>query len=125
MLKFIQVQIFRGSYFDVLRHVAEAFFDVYGNLDLSPKVAKLALGLKTAVAKELVVQKQLAQTMGALEFIINAARVSSIRYEPPQDKKALADDGLRKLADRQSDPFGLFGEPIVGSVSLDLLGSKG
>lgn len=34
------------------------FSEVYANEDIDPKVAKLALGLRTAVAKELVVQKQ-------------------------------------------------------------------
>ncbi|ETN75084.1 U3 small nucleolar RNA, partial [Necator americanus] len=56
--RFLHLQMFRGSHFDVLRHVVDAFFDVYANEELHPKVAKLALGLKTAVSKELVVQNQ-------------------------------------------------------------------
>ncbi|KAK6026352.1 helicase protein [Ostertagia ostertagi] len=98
---------------------------VYGNEELDPKVAKLALALKTAVAKELVVQKQLAQTLGALESIINGARVASLRYEPLQDKQTLAEQGLRELTTKQGDPFGLFGQPAIGSVTLDLLDTKG
>ncbi|KAK6729796.1 hypothetical protein RB195_006694 [Necator americanus] len=125
MLKFLHLQMFRGSHFDVLRHVVDAFFDVYANEELHPKVAKLALGLKTAVSKELVVQNQLLQTIGALECIMNAARVSSLHYEPPKDKSTLAKEGLRLLSERQRDPLGLFGEPTLGSLSLDLLGKEG
>ncbi|KAK6060141.1 hypothetical protein COOONC_02204 [Cooperia oncophora] len=98
---------------------------VYGNEELDPKVAKLALNLKSAVAKELVVQKQLTQTLGALESIINCARVASLRYEPPPDKKALAENGLMEISSKQGDPYGLFGEPTLGSVTLDLLDTKG
>ncbi|EPB70988.1 WD domain, G-beta repeat protein [Ancylostoma ceylanicum] len=124
LLKFLHLQMFRGSHFDVLRHVVDAFFEVYGNEELHPKVAKLALGLKTAVGKELVVQNQLSQTIGALESIMNAARTSSLHFEPPKDMSSLAKEGLRQLAERQSDPLGLFGEPTLGSVSLDLLDNK-
>ncbi|CAJ0592630.1 unnamed protein product [Cylicocyclus nassatus] len=86
MLKFVHVQMFRGSHFDVLRHVVDAFFEVYANEELHPKVAKLALSLKTAVAKELIVQNQLSQTIGALESIMNAARTSTLHYEPPKKR---------------------------------------
>ncbi|VDL78989.1 unnamed protein product [Nippostrongylus brasiliensis] len=97
---------------------------VYANEDLDPKVAKLALGLRTAVAKELTVQKQLAQTLGALESIISAARVSSLHYEPLQSKEALAEQGMKELSTKEGDPLGLFGEPTIGSVTLDLLDKK-
>ncbi|KHJ98202.1 WD domain, G-beta repeat protein [Oesophagostomum dentatum] len=101
MLKFLHLQMFRGSHFDVLRHVVEAFFDVYANEELHPKVAKLALSLKTAVAKELIVQNQLSQTIGALESIMNAARTASIHYEAQKDMKSLAKDGMKRLNEKQ------------------------
>ncbi|VDM84612.1 unnamed protein product [Strongylus vulgaris] len=121
MLKFIHGQLFRGSHFDVLRHVVEGFFDVYANEELHPKVAKLAISLKTAIAKELIVQNQLSQTIGALESIMNAARTSALHYEPPKDISDLAKEGLERLSERKGDPFGLFGEPTLGSIPFDLL----
>ncbi|KAK6060142.1 WD domain, G-beta repeat protein [Cooperia oncophora] len=107
--------------------VRKMFQYVYGNEELDPKVAKLALNLKSAVAKELVVQKQLTQTLGALESDeYNCARpLASLRYEPPPDKKALAENGLMEISSKQGDPYGLFGEPTLGSVTLDLLDTKG
>nr|CDJ94145.1 WD40 repeat and U3 small nucleolar RNA-associated protein 15 domain containing protein [Haemonchus contortus] len=125
MLKFIHAQLFRGNHFDVLNRVVDAFFEVYGNEELDSKVAKLALSLKTAVARELVVQKQLAKTLGALESIINGARVTSVRHEAPQRRQTLAENGLKELSTKNGDPFGLFGEPALGSVPLDLLDTRG
>ncbi|KIH66776.1 WD domain, G-beta repeat protein [Ancylostoma duodenale] len=116
-----------GDFLEYVEWYGDARFtiiEVYANEELHPKVAKLALGLKAAVGKELVVQNQLSQTIGALESIMNAARTSSIHFEPPKDMSSLAKEGLRQLTERQSDPLGLFGEPTLGSVSLDLLDNK-
>ncbi|VDO58435.1 unnamed protein product [Haemonchus placei] len=63
--------------------------------------------------------------MGALESIINGARVTSVRHEAPQRRQTLAENGLKELSTKNGDPFGLFGEPALGSVTLDLLDTRG
>lgn len=50
--------LIRNNYFDILRHVAEALFEVYCEEELDPYIIKQMIRLKDSLSRELTVQKQ-------------------------------------------------------------------
>ena len=59
----------KNNYFDTLRHVAEALFEVYSEEDVDPRIVKLMIRLRDSLTRELTVQKQVSRSISGYILI--------------------------------------------------------
>ncbi|CAD6190821.1 unnamed protein product [Caenorhabditis auriculariae] len=101
LLKFLTTNMFKEEYFDTLRRVAEAFFEVYAEEPLEKEVQRQMLRLQQAVKREFEVQKMLTKSIGALEMIVAASKTNF-------------------KSDVQDQMDDVFGEPQISAVEVSL-----
>ncbi|CAI4229850.1 unnamed protein product [Auanema sp. JU1783] len=98
ILKFLQKHMMKTNYFEILSSVALAFFEVHAAEDVDPKCLELMKKLDEMITKELHLQSQICQTIGALELVLHNSK--------------------KKLVPKSSTDDNVFEEPLFKSVRI-------
>ncbi|GMT01376.1 hypothetical protein PENTCL1PPCAC_23550, partial [Pristionchus entomophagus] len=103
--KFVSRNLFKFHYFDTLSAVAESLFEVCADSP-TPALSTGLVRLREAIARELSVQKELAQTIGALEMLTTPVLGGGAEGEG------------------ETDMDELFGEPVYSVIPLSMSEEK-
>ncbi|CAB3407179.1 unnamed protein product [Caenorhabditis bovis] len=95
LLRFLSHNLFKSQYFPVLKIVAEAYFEVYSNEVERGRLFEQVKFLRTAIARELEVQKMICSLIGSVEVILTTSKANN-----DSSNDLLSGDDI-------------FGEPIV------------
>ncbi|GMT29195.1 hypothetical protein PFISCL1PPCAC_20492, partial [Pristionchus fissidentatus] len=101
--RFVSRHLFKFNYFDTLSVVAECLFEV-GTDSPTAGFSSALVRLREAIARELSVQKELAQTIGALEML-----TTPIAWNGEEDETNMDE---------------LFGEPVFSVIPLSMSEEK-
>uniref|UniRef100_A0A1I7WM03 DUF629 domain-containing protein n=1 Tax=Heterorhabditis bacteriophora TaxID=37862 RepID=A0A1I7WM03_HETBA len=111
-LKFYITSPMRFTFFLFIIEIFERLTEVYADEVVDERVYRWITNLKSAVARELSIQKQLCQTIGALEFIINSGRIIT--------SPNLIVASVIKILERRKQPLSIKKLRLVHGIDLSV-----